>query len=183
MLRSLTDTLYTSLLPVYDPHAKHDDVTMEGYYAHLHAPAASGDPHTLVVIFCEVQTAVDPAARVMVYVLYAPAHVPPHAPQADAQRPRGFMRELTAPGWNITRKGQRGTGRTEEWKVDVDGVGSMEIGRDVQRWVVHIPPEEEGADWMDLVVETRDRTPWTAQSEVAGPEGSFFFILHDSVLS
>lgn len=108
----------------------------------------------------------------MVLALYAPGHLDPASTSAAAKHPGGFKRELTASEWTVTRSSEREVGRVEEWKIEVQGIGSMEVGKDWQRWVVHMPPENgSDGEMMDLVVETKQRTPWTSVSEVAGPEG------------
>lgn len=176
-LPCMTKCLWKVGLPLRDleeASSDHSNVVFLslGYYTHLHSPSSSGNPCTLVIIFCEVKTAVDSSRRIMVYVLYAPGHLPPHSAAAASHQPGGFMRELTAPRWTVTRNSAPCIGEVEEWKIDVEGIGSMEVGKARQRLVVHIPSEDAvGGDVMDLVVESTQRTPWTTSSEVAGPEG------------
>jgi hypothetical protein len=145
-----------------------------GFFTHIHSPSSTGHPYTLVIIFCEVKHAIDPNSRVMVYVLYAPGHVPPRESGASLQDPHGFTCELLSSGWKII--GNDATpvkDDLQEWKVQVEGVGTMEIGRHTQLWTVHIPAHQSaGHGDLELVVETTKRTPWTTESIIAGPEGS-----------
>jgi hypothetical protein len=122
----------------------------------------------------------------MVYVLYAPGHVPPHGIQAASHKPPGFFCELRSPGWKVVKSGATmAKGEVEEWKVHVEGIGTMDIGRDKQKWTVHIPSEETwGQGPLELVIETTQRTPWTTKSLISGPEGAkvyqrrYFFLMH-----
>jgi hypothetical protein len=190
MLRMLWDWLYTSLAPKTDPYAVHDEATMEGelpgvlifghevhkpsnigYYTHIHSPSSTGNPYTLVIIFCIVKTAIDPSKRVLVYVLYAPGHSSPDSPNTSLKS-GGFVREMYAPGWEVKQlHPSSGTGKVAEYTIEVAGIGSMEIKKDMQRWSVHLPAGEDDQPPMTLLVETTERTAWTTKHEISGPEG------------
>jgi hypothetical protein len=148
------------------------DVSL-GFFTHIHSPVSTGNPYTLIVIFCEVKDAIDPDSRVMVYVLWAPGHQPPHDPSAASHDPHGFFCELLSSGWKVVKKDDTVVSDVQEWKVQVEGIGTMEIDRHRQKWTVHIPAEQtSGHGPLELVIETTQRTPWTTESRIAGPEGA-----------
>jgi hypothetical protein len=110
----------------------------------------------------------------MVYVLYAPGHVPPHNINKDNLKSvNGFSCELWSSGWkHIATQGANAKDDVKEWKVQVENVGTMQIGRDRQSWTVQMPAElTMGNGALELVVETTQRTPWTTRSLISGPEG------------
>jgi hypothetical protein len=109
----------------------------------------------------------------MVWVLYAPGHVPPHSAIPQPYNPKGFTSEQLSSGWKHSRaEATHAKSNIEEWKVQVQGTGTMEIEHEKQRWTVHIPGNDtSGQGPLELVVETNRRTPWTDQSPLSGPEG------------
>jgi hypothetical protein len=117
MLRDTLDAVTTFLAPKVDPHALHKKATMEGmpytgrvasaafsnfgfkgFFTHVHSPSSTGNPYTIIIIFCEVEHAIDPNSRIMVWVLYAPGHIPPQNAITAAERQGGFFKELCSSG-------------------------------------------------------------------------------------
>jgi hypothetical protein len=149
-----------------------DECHLAGFFIHIHSPASVGNPYTIVVIFCEVKHAIDPNSRVMVYVLWAPGHQAPQNLSASPQDPCGFASELLSSSWKVIKQNEALLGDVHEWKVQVEGIGTMEIGRQRQKWTVHIPADQtSGHGPLELLIETTKRTPWTTESRIAGPEG------------
>jgi hypothetical protein len=120
-----------------------------------------------------VKHAIDPSKRILVYTFYGPRHATPESPSAASRTLPGFISEQYAPEWTITRLSpSERTGRVSEYKIEVKGMGTMEIRKDWQRWTVFLPAQD-GRAAMKVIVEASKRTPWTTRSEIAGPEGLF----------
>lgn len=173
MLRSLWDKFGSSLAPITDPYAVHDDATMEGYYTHVHSSASTGNPFTLVVIFCQVKTAIDPTKRILVYAYYQPGSSSTKSSRSETQKLGGFVREQYASNWKVTQHNSfKGTRKLAEYTIEVGDIGKMEIRKDMQRWTVNLPAGDD-MPASTLVVEATKRASWSSTSEVAGPEGPF----------
>lgn len=174
--------------------------TTTGYYTHLHVPTDRSKPDnpplTLVIITCEVKTAIDPEKRIMVYVLYAPHHDLPHS-GSTSEVEKGFVREMTAPNWVLTQsrsetsssKNGVQVGTVEPWSVEVPGIGYMKVdAHGDQEILVRMPANQDHQDELILTVRTSHRTPYSSLSPISGPEGPFerlgiFLPLHWHVFS
>jgi hypothetical protein len=100
----------------------------------------------------------------------------------SAKKLKGFVREQYASDWTVTQHNSfKGTGKLAEYTIEVGNIGKMEIRKDMQRWTVNLPAEED-MPASTLVVEATKRAAWSSTSEVAGPEGILHLLPHRTSL-